>query len=318
MGLTCNPMRILPVPLLLGLVGLAVGCATPLSTMQTAKTLSPGQVQVTGSMGVFIPVGTLASVVDVGIDQGKAAKRAIEEDRPYALSEEDQQRLLTAGLALVVAPPGVNPELMVRVGLVDGFEVGGRYNGNALRFDGKVRLAHGGTGPRRSYDLALGLGVSKYLFSGAVMDVLEVVQLGDFSRVDLEVPLYLSAEYGDVFKLYGAPKYVLSHTKLDARLVDFSQQGKPVTGFDASLPATVNSHFVGTTVGVALGYRYVHFYAELTGGYVFCDPRIFGQRRDIGGLTFLPSIGLAFRSPERSAPASAAPAAPGTVAPPST
>ncbi|RKH46350.1 hypothetical protein [Corallococcus llansteffanensis] len=310
-------MRPLPVLLLLGLAGLTAGCATPLSTMQTAKTLSPGQVQVTGSVGVFVPVGTFAQVVDVGIDQGREAKDAIEEGRPYELTEEDQQRLLTAGVALVVAPPGVNPELMVRVGVLDGLDLGGRYSGNSLRFDGKVRLAHGGKDNHRSYDLALGLGVSKHLFSGAVLDVLEVVQLGDFSRFDVEVPLYLSAEYGDVFKLYGAPKYVYSHTRMDPELVDFSKQGAPVTGFDVSLPATVSSHFVGSTVGIALGYRYVHIYAELTGGYAFCRPNIFGAKRDIGGMTFLPSFGLAFRSPGRKPTASAAPAAPGTVAPPS-
>ncbi|MCY1032367.1 hypothetical protein OV207_12925 [Corallococcus sp. BB11-1] len=310
-------MRSLPVLLLLGLAGVAPGCATPLSTMQTAKTLSPGQVQVTGSMGVFVPMGTLGSVVDVGIDQGREAINAIEEGRPYSLSEEDQQRLLTAGLSLVVAPPGVNPELMVRVGVLDGLDLGGRFSANALRFDGKVRLAHGGEAQNRSYDLALGLGVSKHLFSGAVLDVLEVVELGDFNRFDVEVPLYLSAEYGDVFKLYAAPKYVYSHTRLDAQLVDFSEQGAPVTGFDVSLPTTVRSHFVGSTVGFALGYRYVHVYAELTGGYVFCKPDIFGAKRELGGMTFLPSIGLAFRSPGSRPPASAAPAAPGTVAPPS-
>ncbi|NBD11034.1 MULTISPECIES: hypothetical protein [Corallococcus] len=306
-------MRTLP---LLSL-GLLVGCATPLSTMQTAKTLSPGQVQVTGSMGVFIPVGTLATVVDVGIDQGREAKRAVDEGRPYTLTEEDQQRLLTAGLALVVAPPGTNPELMVRVGVLDGLDLGGRYSGNSLRFDGKARLAHGGGDSRRSYDLALGLGVSKHLFSGAALDVLEVVHLGDFDRWDVEVPLYLSAEYGDVFKLYGAPKYVFSHTRMDPQLVDISQGGTPVTGFDVSLPTEVNSHFVGSTVGFAVGYRYVHFYAELTGGYVFCKPNVFGARRDLGGLTFLPSIGLAFRSPERRSSAVPAPGAPGLVAPPS-
>ncbi|RKG80127.1 hypothetical protein [Corallococcus terminator] len=310
-------MRSLPVLLLLGLASVTVGCATPLSTMQTAKTLSPGQVQVTGSMGVFVPVGTLVDVVDVGIDQGREARDAIEEGRPYNLSEEDQQRLLTAGIALVVAPPGVNPELMVRVGIVDGLDLGGRFSGNSLRFDGKVRLAHGGEAKNRSYDLALGLGVSKHLFSGAVLDVLEVVQLGDFNRFDVEVPLYLSAEYGDVFKLYGAPKYVYSHTRMDPQLVDFSQQGAPVTGFDVSLPTSVSSHFVGSTVGFALGYRYVHIYAELTGGYVICKPDLFGAKRNLGGVTFQPSIGLAFRSPGARPPASAAPAAPGTVAPPS-
>jgi len=292
-------MRLLPVLLL----ALTSGCATTLSTMQTARTLEPGQVQVTGGMGIFLPVGNLIRVVDAGIDQGREARDAVDDNRPYALSEESQQQILSAGVALLVAPPGINPELMVRVGVADRVDVGLRYSGISLRADGKVLLFHGGReeggrmeAGQRSYDVALGLGVARYFFSSPVLDVLEVVQMNDFSRYDIEVPLYVSADFGDIFKLYGAPKYVYSHTRLDQRLVDYSRQGAPVTGFDATLPATVNSHFVGSTVGLSLGYRYVYLFAELTGGYVICNPTLFGAERKLGGVTFFPSFGLAIRT----------------------
>ncbi|WP_164013816.1 hypothetical protein [Pyxidicoccus trucidator] len=296
-------MRLLPVPLLALGLALTPGCATTLSTMQTARTLEPGQVQVTGGMGVFLPVGNLIRVVDTGIEQGEEARDAVDDDRPYTLSEEAQQRLLTAGVALMVAPPGVNPELSVRVGVVDRVDVGLRYSGISLRADAKVLLFHGGReqGGRmeageRSYDVALGLGVARHFFSSPVLDVLEVVQMNDFSRYDIEVPLYVSADFGDIFKLYGAPKYVYSRTRLDQQLVDYSQQGAPVSGFDAALPATVDSHFVGTTVGMSLGYRYVYLFAELTGGYVMCNPTLFGVERRLGSVTFFPSFGLAVRT----------------------
>ncbi|WP_426752357.1 hypothetical protein [Myxococcus sp. Y35] len=284
-------------------LALLPGCASTLSTQQTARTLAPGQVQVTGGVGVFVPVGTLIKVVDAGIDEGEAARDAVEDDRPYTLSEEAQQRLLTAGVALMVAPPGANPELMIRMGVVDRVDVGLRYSGIALRGDVKVLLAHGGDDVgrflepgQRSYDLALGIGVSRHFFSSPVLDVLEVVEMGDFSRYDVEVPLYLSADWGDIFKLYAAPKYIYSRTRLDARLVDYAQQGKPVSGFDASLPATVGSHFFGSTVGLAVGYRYVHLYAELTAGYFRSRPQLFGMERDLGGVTLMPSVGLAIRA----------------------
>ncbi|MCP3138099.1 hypothetical protein [Pyxidicoccus xibeiensis] len=300
-------MRLLPT-LLAGL--LATGCATTLSTLQTARTLAPGQVQVSGGMGVFIPLGTLVEVVDLGIDQGEEARDAVDEGRPYSLSEEAQQRLLTAGVALMVAPPGANPELMVRVGVVDRVDVGLRYSGISLRADAKVLLLHGGDAElgrrmepgQRSYDVALGVGAARHFFSSPVLDVLEVVELDDFSRYDVEVPLYLSMDFGDIFKLYGAPKYVYSRTRLDQRLVDYSRQGKPVTGFDATLPATVGSHFLGSTVGLAVGYRYVHVFAELTGGYITCNPVLFGAERNLGGVTVFPAFGVAVKTggPDRA------------------
>jgi hypothetical protein len=183
--------------------------------------------------------------------------------------------------------------------------VGLRLSSTSLRFDGKVRLAHGGTPEdsslpdyqRKSYDLALGVAYSRHLFKSPVLDALEIVKIDEFSRWDLEVPVYLSMDLGDIFKLYAAPKYIYSRTSLDSRLVDVSQEGQDVSGFDLSLPAEVSSHFYGASVGFALGFRYVHLFAELTGGYTDCRPVVFGQRRDLGGVTLYPSIGIAFKNP---------------------
>ncbi|MGZ3459325.1 MAG: hypothetical protein ACXU86_12580 [Archangium sp.] len=285
----------------------ATGCATSLSTMQTAKPLARGQVQVSGALGVFAPVGPLGSLIDQGVIQGKAIKKAIDEGQPYHLAEQDAQKLLGVGMALAVAPPGPSNELMIRTGLLESnrLDVGLRLSTTSLRFDGKVRLAHGGTPEdsplpelqRKSYDLALGVGVSRHLFQSPVLDALEVVKIDDFSRWDVEVPVYLSMDLGDIFKLYAAPKYIYSRTSLDSKLVDYAQQGKDVSGFDLALPAEVSSHFYGASVGFALGYKYVHLYAELTAGYTACRPVLFGQPRDLGGVTLYPSVGLAFKNP---------------------
>ncbi|HZH17759.1 MAG TPA: hypothetical protein VE057_25630 [Archangium sp.] len=285
----------------------ATGCASTLSTMQTAKPLAQGQFQVSGAVGVFTPVGQLGTLINEGIRQGEAIHDTVRSGAPYHLEESEAQRLLGVGMALAVAPPGPANELMIRTGLLESntLDVGLRLSTTSVRFDGKVRLVHGGTPEdsslpdyqRKSYDLAIGVGYSRHLFKSPVLDALEIVKIDEFSRWDLEVPVYLSMDLGDIFKLYAAPKYIYSRTSLDSRLVDVSQEGQDVSGFDLSLPAEVTSHFYGASVGFALGFRYVHLFAELTGGYTDCRPVVFGQRRDLGGVTLYPSIGIAFKNP---------------------
>jgi hypothetical protein len=285
----------------------ATGCATTMSTLQTGKPLARGQLQVSGAMGVFAPVGQLATVIDQGIKQGKAIKNTIDSGEPYHLAEEDAQKLLGVGLALAVAPPGTSNELMIRTGLLESnaLDLGLRLSTSSVRFDTKVRLLHAGDPEdvpmddiqRKSFDVALGAAVSRHLFKSPVLEALELVKIDAFSRWDVEIPLYMSVDLGDIFKLYAAPKYIYSRTTLDQKLVDYSRVGQDVTGFDIALPAQVSSHFYGASVGFALGYKYVHLYAELTAGYTACRPVIFGQQRDLGGVTLYPAIGIAFKNP---------------------
>jgi hypothetical protein len=296
-------MRLLSLLVLLA----ATGCATTLSSMQTAKPLALGQFQVSAGVGAFVPAGQLVTVIDEGISQGIAIKKAVESGEPYNLAEQDAQKLLSVGMALAVAPPGPGNELMIRAGVLNSnlLDVGLRLSTASTRVDAKVRLLHGGDPEdspleeikRKSYDLALGVGVSRHHFRGPVLDLLQVVKLDDFDRWDLEVPLYMSLDIGDIFKLYAAPKYIYSRTSLDQKLVNYAQFGKNVTGFDIALPAKVDSHFYGTSLGFALGYRFVHVYAELTAGYTHSRPVVFGQERDLGGVTLYPSIGIAFKNP---------------------
>lgn len=292
-------MKFLPVVLALAL---GSGCASNLSTLQTAKPLARGQFQVSLGAGAFVPVGQIVESVDLAIDEGKRIKDAVDDNERVQLTEEDQQRLLTAGIALAVAPPGLVNEVMIRAGLADDLDVGLRYSGISLRLDAKFRFFHSGDGlevaesRRKSFDMALGVGGARHSFKSPVLDALKIVQIDDFSRYDVEVPLYISTDFGDIFRLYAAPKYVFSRTSLDEKLINYAEQGKPVSGFDASLPISVNSHFIGSTFGFSLGYKYVHLFAELTGGYTACKPVVFGQQRDLGGVTFYPAIGIAFRN----------------------
>ncbi|WP_224240811.1 hypothetical protein [Hyalangium gracile] len=305
-------MRYLPSLLLLAL---ATGCASNISTLQTAKPLARGQFQVSLGAGAFIPVGQLAEVVDLGINKGQELKDAIDGDQPVRLTEEEQQRLLTSGVALAVAPPGVVNEVMIRAGLFDDLDVGLRYSGISWRLDTKFRVLHAGDGEdvpenkRKSFDVALGLAGARHSFKSPVFDLMKIIQLDEFSRYDVEVPLYMSADVGDILRLYAAPKYIYSRTSLDERFVDFAAQGKDVTGFDVSLPAKVKSEFVGTTMGVSLGYKYVHVFAEITGGYTFCKPELFGVQRNLGGATFYPAVGIAVRNLAPQRPAAQAPSA---------
>lgn len=280
------------------------GCASTLSSMQTAEVTRVKQVEVTGGTGYYIPVGPVVSAVDEGIKQAKAINEAKQSGEPYSLSPEDQQQLLTAAIALAVMPPSQNYQVSLRTGVWDGkMDVGLRYSVNAVRLDTKYQFFHHAVDEdkepwrRRSFDMAIGVAGAKYIFDNPVIDALDYVQLADFTRWDVEVPLYMSVNVGDVLKLYAVPKYVYSYTSLDASLVNYSEQATNVTGWDLSLPSSVHTHFVGSSAGIMLGYRYVWVVAELTGGYTFCKPVLFGQKRELGGPTFYPSLGLSARFP---------------------
>jgi hypothetical protein len=282
----------------------AAGCASTLSTLQTADVTDVRQVQVTAGTGVYVPLGPALAIVDQGIQQAAAIADAQSRGEPYTLSEEAQQQLLTAALALAVMPPWLGWELSARTGVwKDRMDVGLRYSVNALRLDAKYRLLHRGDGEevnalrRRSFDLAVGFGASRYLFDNPVLDALEYVDIGEFSRWDLEAPVLASLDVGDIVKLYGGVRYVFSTTSLDAQLVDSSLQASAVSGVDLGVPRTVYTHYVGGVAGLAAGYRWVHAMAELNGGYTFCNPILFGQRRQLGGPTVYPAVGIAVKFP---------------------
>src|SRR5215218_930531 len=92
--------------LLMAVLLVSCACASTLSTLQTARPLAPGQVEVSGGLGFFVATGPLDTLADRGVDLGRATVDAVRGGRAVSLSAEDAQALLTAGAALAVGAPG--------------------------------------------------------------------------------------------------------------------------------------------------------------------------------------------------------------------
>jgi hypothetical protein len=276
----------------------AGSCATSLATRQTARPLEQGHFSVELGPGFFLPLGTVARVTELGADLTGRLLEAVRTQTPYQLTPEEQQDLLTAGVALAVLPPSPAWDVSARAGVLPHLDAGLRYSINALRADAKVRLIEhvddltAESAARARSDVAVGIAVSRYLFKNPAFEVLEFVEMGDFSRWDVEVPLYISREWGETFRLYGAAKYLYSRTDLDERLVSTAEQAAVITGLDLMVNPTVHAHFIGASVGVKLGYRHLFVLLELTGGYTFASVRLAGQERSLSGPALYPALGL--------------------------
>jgi len=283
--------RSAPTVLAVAMLALASGCATSLSTRQTARTLDLGHFSVDVAAGAELPVGTLVQVVTVGTQQSQKLIGAVTAQTPYTVTDQDKQDIISAAVALLVNPPSVGWEGGVRAGTFPNMDVGVRYSVNALRGDVKYRFFQDVQEESR-VDVAAGLAVSRYLFSNPAFEVLEFVDLGHFSRWDIEVPVYVSREWGDWVRAYGAAKYIYSRTEVDENLVATAEQASFLLGLDFRLSDVVHTHFIGATAGVKVGYRWVFVVAEITGGYALGSVRVLGEDRSLSGAIFYPALGL--------------------------
>jgi len=276
------------------LVLLLSSCATSLATRQTARTLDPGHFSVDAAVGAEVPLGTLAQVAVAGEQQTQKLLAAVASQTPYAVTDQDKQDLISAGVALLLNPPSIDWEGGVRAGVFPNLDIGARYSVNAVRGDLKYRFFEKVDGDQRT-DVAAGLAVSKYLFSSPIFDALEFVHLGEFSRWDIEVPVYASHEWGEYVRVYAAAKYLYSRTELDENLVATSAQATFLSGIDFQLSDTLHTHFIGATAGIQIGYRWVFLVAEVTGGYALGSVRVLGEDRSLSGVILLPALGVEVR-----------------------
>jgi hypothetical protein len=257
----------------------------------------PGHVQVTGGYGVFLPLGPISIAAVEAVKQTSIAIEAERSGKKYELTQDDKQQLITAAVGIATMPPGPAYELQVRTGVLYDLDAGAKWSSSgSLKLDTKLRLAHfEKKGPRGlfspSFDFAIGIGGGKTFISNPIITALTLVKMGNYDRWDLEVPIYLSMEWGEFLRFWVVPKYVYSHTAMDANLVSTSQDVSGIIG-DVEVPEEVVTHFGGASVGFGAGYRWVHVMLELTAGYTWCRPHVLGQVRDLGGLTLYPAIGV--------------------------
>lgn len=291
--------------------------------------MAPGHVRVAAGVGAYVPAG---QTVSLGVEAVSLARRAAEaaaRKEAFVWTPADERTLLGASLALAIFPPAPVAEVSVRAGVLEHLDLGARLSSTAVRIDGKYRLFHasnrpaavaragaseagaqagGGPPPPRTWqpawteriepsatstDVAVFVGASRSLLKNPVLQALEYVRLGNFSRWDLEAAVVASHDFAAFLGVYAAPTYVFATTTVDQTLVRLSQGATEVLRTELTLPAKLDAHFVGATAGVRIGAPWLSLFAELYGGVTFARVRVLGELRELGGLTIYPAAGLA-------------------------
>lgn len=281
--------------LLVGLLAL-VGCSTTLSTLQPAEPMKPLRFQANGALNVVVPASRIIDVVDTS---ATLADRYAS-DPNYKPSEAEQRQALAAAVGLGLSSPGVNPDIMLRMGVVKNLDVGLRWSSINAHVDAKYRFLATkdatpeeeaatdgklGNGPDRGFQGAISIGLSKSLYNGLIFDLFDQLQINDYSRWNLEVPLIFGSRLSDYGHVWFGPKYIYSHYSVDASLKNIG-----------IVPEQSGSiHHIGGFGGVAVGYKAAFVFLELTVAKMFANPEIFGQETDLGGIIVVPAFGLMLR-----------------------
>ena len=177
---------------------------------------------------------------------------------------------------------------MGRVGLTEDLEAGLRWSSALWKGDLKYRLG----APEAKTQYAIMGGVAHHTGYAAsalssLYDILDYVELGDYSRTDADLALIISREWGEWFKLYGAARYLISWISIDADLGEIESM--------AELPPTdlnTRMHMYGLTGGLMLGYRYLFLNLEMSVLRMNYAPKILGEERDLSGYQVTPTWGL--------------------------
>lgn len=284
-------------PVLFVVAALATGCSTTLSTLQPAEPMKPLHVQANAALDVVVPVSRVVDAVDVTATL--ADKYA--SDSGYKPSEAEQKQALGAAVGLGLSSPGVNPDVMLRMGVVKDLDVGLRWSAITAHADAKYRFlaTHDptpeeeaedaksalGNGPDRGFQGAISVGISKALYSGLVFDLLDQLKIDDYSRWNLEIPVIFGARLRDFGHVWFGPKYVYSHYSVDASLQN--------VGVVPEVSGSI--HHLGGFGGIAVGYKVFFVFTELTIAKMWAKPEIFGQATDLGGITVMPAFGIMLR-----------------------
>jgi hypothetical protein len=269
----------------------SASCTSAISTTQSAETLRTGQAQVSIANNVAIP----ASRVIAAYDQAKSVARKLADDVNYKPTEQDKQDYLGAAIGLALSPPGVAADFMIRYGVADHLDAGLRYSTSGIHVDLKYQFLDAA-----GWHGAVSLGVRHHMFSGLIFDLLEYIDIKDFSRNDVEIPLLVGRSFGHrgLRKLRNAtsnsansllsgrywfgPKFIASKTTIDANLMRF----------DTSLTISDTFTYVGGVAGGSIGLRGLELFAEITAMHLNANVNVLGQQRQLGGVVVMPSIGL--------------------------
>lgn len=228
------------------------GCAPALSSFTPAHVAPRKHLQVEAGVDVSVPTGSIVEVIEAGETLADAGTER-------ELTEDEQQRLFRAGAALALNPPSATPHLGIGYTLFDRFEVGARYSIGAWRLGVRYQaLEQAKTG----VDLSVGLGGARYVYEFPVSDQIPLLELKDFTRWQLDVPL-LVGRHGDWYRWWAGPRLLFTFYGTE---LEFGQPSIPGVTTEKVVLASLDgaATYLGGQLGGAIGYKYVFFGFELT------------------------------------------------------
>jgi hypothetical protein len=234
--------------------------------------------QVEGGFDVVVPTGTLSDVVDTG----KTAAAAAESD---TLTAEQKQQIIGAGAALLLNPPAVLAHFGLTYVPVERLEFGLRHTMGAWRAGLRCQLLEQTSS---GLDLSAGVGVQRFVYEFPVGDVLDVLEVNDFSRWSVDVPV-LAGQRSSWYRWWAGPRFVYSKfsASLKLTLPDQDPQTASVDGTGVH---------VGGLGGVALGYRWIFIGFELSITKLISTAHMQlnadTQDKDLGSLIIVPGVAL--------------------------
>ena len=265
------------------------GCATTLSNFHPADTLQKNKFHVSYGAGVNLPVSTTGRALFKLLDLNDKI------GNNESLTDEEKKDLLRYGLAIAINPPTGSNEFQFRYGLGSGFEVGVKWAISTLITDVRYQfLDTDGEGPS-GWNGSIGVGVGYTFFEGVLFDILKYLNIDDFYRVDIRIPLLFGKTFGGerkIFHLWMGPMFIASWYMVDEAL------SMEVSESENMVEETSGWWFyINHQIGGAVGYKYVWLSFELNVAYLYAKATILGEETDLGGVIVFPLLGVIARFP---------------------
>jgi len=269
-------------------LGAGAGCATSMTQLTTARALEPLHAQV--AVNYSIPLHT--NLWDAAWDTAESLEKGLDENE--VLTVEDTYKMFDAALQYALFLNTGAPEIIGRIGVskavLEGIDVGVRYNGNMVKGDVKLQVWES---ENRSGSLAVDVGYG-YQFS-VVGSLLEYLSLSDWSRSDLDLAFIYSVEPNSIFKGWVGPRMMFSFISADPKIDPYLKDRLPeaIRQYDTSQYfQDENMAYLGATTGMMLGYKYAYVGLELTVMRMFFKPTVLERKKDFDGVVFAPAIAI--------------------------
>jgi len=265
------------------LVFLMAGCASPMSTLQTARTTPKGEVDAYVGMGANVSTSLIGSLAELGQDSADKARSQIEQGQPANLTQEDRENIIGAAISYGLFGPAPVAELGVRYGILDNWDVGAAYTSAGFKLETKVMFL---SQRKHGLDLSLGVAGQRQTYEPPVPSFLkDIFQLEDIKRTNIALHLLAGQHFGRGAFVSGGPKLVYTNLELG-----FIQQIYDATSGSVVVDDSVV--MAGGVVGGGLGWKYVFFMLELNALYYNYESNILDTPVAVSGIDFYPAVGL--------------------------